>query len=117
MAEGASITFNTESKTQEEWKKGIDLFYTGRYSKSIKNFNKVKELYSQHPKAEEFIAAANERIKNGQDVKDFPILLVGGAVVVVVVGGGGAVILIKRHNQVHQAYKSHVATGGTSSYE
>ncbi|MEK7471771.1 MAG: serine protease [Patescibacteria group bacterium] len=113
LAEGASITFNTESKTQEEWKKGIDLFYTGRYSKSIKNFNKVKELYSQHPKAEEFIAAANERIKNGQDVKDFPILLVGGAVVVVVVGGGGAVILIKRHHQGHQAYKSHVATGGT----
>lgn len=113
LAKDASVTLSTVSETQDEWKKGIDLFYAGRYSKSIKNFNKVKELYAQHPKAEEFISAANERIKNGQDVKDFPTLLVGGAAVVVLVGGGGAVLLITRHRRGHQAYKSHVASGGT----
>jgi S1-C subfamily serine protease len=110
LASKNSVTVNGTSQTQTEWNKGIDLFYKAHYSKAVKSFNKVKTLYPQHPKADELIAAANERIKNGQDVKDFPYVLAIIAAVSVI-GIGVMVFLIVRHRKAHKVYVGQVATG------
>ncbi len=109
IAAQKTISFDVKSATQEEWDKGINKFYESRYSSSIKNFNKVKELFPQHATANEFIASAEQRIKNGEDVKDFPIVLVVIGLVVVVGGAAFSIITISRHHSKHQLYK--VATG------
>ena len=111
LASTNSVTVNGTSQTQTEWDKGIDLFYKAHYSKAVKSFTKVKALYPQHPKADELIAAANERIKNGEDVKDFPYILVAVAVVSVA-GVAVSAFLIVRHRKIHKVYTAQVANGG-----
>lgn len=106
-----SIQLDIASETQEEWEKGITNFYNARYSKAVKNFEKVSDLYGQHPKAAEFIATSQQRIQNGEDVKDFPILLVVGGVLVVLIGAGVTSGLIYRQHRGHRAYAGHVAAG------
>jgi S1-C subfamily serine protease len=110
IAAKSSVAFNGTSPTQAEWNKGIDLFYKAHYSKAAKSFSKVKDLYPQHPKADELIAAANERIKNGQDVKDFPYVVVAIAVVSLF-GVAAMVVLIVRHRKTHKVYTGQVANG------
>ena len=102
------IKINGTSQTQTEWDKGIDLFYKAHYSKAMKSFAKVKQLYPEHPKADEMITASIARIQNGQDVKDFPYLLVGASTLSVI-GIGVSIILILRHRRAHKAYKVRVA--------
>lgn len=109
LASKKGITFNTVSKTQDTWQKAIAAFNTSHYSKSIKLFNEVKALYPQHPTVASFIDRANQNIKAGKDVKDFPvaIILVGAAISFII--AGVAVVVIVRHHGKHQVYK--VANG------
>ncbi len=112
LAASKSVEFNTESETQKEWEKGIENFYNARYSKALKNFEKVESLYQQHPNVTQFIATSEQKILDGEDIKDFPILLVGIGSLVVVIGLGVTATLIYRQHRGHRAYAGHVAIGG-----
>ncbi|MEP7204748.1 MAG: trypsin-like peptidase domain-containing protein [Candidatus Saccharibacteria bacterium] len=111
LAASSSVTLNTDSTTQSEWQKGIDNFYTSHYSKSIVNFNKVKQLYPAHPKVDSFISGAQERIKNGQDVQDFPVVAVVSVAAVLIIGITVTILLVVRHKKHHDIYKTQVASG------
>jgi S1-C subfamily serine protease len=110
LASKASVNTNNVSKTQSEWMAGIDLFYQSKYSKAIKHFNNVKSSYPQHPRAEEMIAAAQKKIQNGEEVKDFPIYLVVIGVVLLL-GLIILVLLIIRHHKKHKIYSAQVVAG------
>lgn len=113
LAAKSSVTFNTNSKTQDEWQKGINNFYNAHYSKALKNFDKVKKLYSSHPAVNEFIATSNTKIKEGKDVKDFPVVLVLIIGLFVVIAGAViSAIVIIRHKGKHNIYQQQVASGG-----
>lgn len=111
LAGTTSVTISSQSETQKEWEKGYKLFSEARYSKSLASFKKVKQLYASHPKVDEFIAAAELNIKNGKDVKDFPVVLalVGG--VVFLLAAAGVAFMIHRHKKAHNVYKAHVGAG------
>lgn len=111
LAAKSSISFDTESKTQSEWETGMGYFYESRYSKALKNFAVVKELYPNHNKVSEFIATAEKRIANGEDVVDFPWVPVIIAASVGGIGLGVGVFLIVRHRKRHIVYKAGVAQG------
>jgi S1-C subfamily serine protease len=111
LASKNSVNMSSDSKTQKEWNKAMELFYKAHYSSAVKSFDKVKKLYPQHPTADSLIAASQERIKNGQDVKDFPILLVAGGVALVLLGGGAAAFMILKHKKAHNIYSTQVSSG------
>ena len=111
LASKSSITFDTNSKTQSEWSKGLDAFYTAHYSKSLENFKVVKSLYPYNSKVDEFVDKANKAIANGEDVQDFPIVAVIIAAVVVLAGAGVTVFVIIRHKKHHLIYKDQVNQG------
>jgi len=115
LAASSAITFVNTSKTQTMWEKSLNYFYNARYSKAVKGFEEVKALYSQHPKVAEFTTAAEERIKNGQDVKDFPIILILVGVTIAIAGVGASVFLIVRQGKIHKIYKSQVVSGDIPS--
>ncbi|MDB5183105.1 MAG: hypothetical protein JWO47_889 [Candidatus Saccharibacteria bacterium] len=110
LAADNNVSINGTSATQKEWNKGIDLFYNAHYSKAVQSFVKVQELYPQHPKASDLIAAANERIANGQEVKDFPYVVVATAIVSVL-GIVVSAFVILRHHRKHKVYVAQVANG------
>lgn len=116
LATNKSVKLTTTSTTQNKWEEGLDLFYKARYSKAVKKFEQVKASYSQHSKVDEFIASANERIKNGQDVKDFPYILVGGAGAVLTVALVSTLVVVKRHKVKHNALMNHINTTGQNPF-
>ncbi|MFZ3009816.1 MAG: trypsin-like peptidase domain-containing protein [Candidatus Microsaccharimonas sp.] len=111
LADESGITLDANSQTQALWEQGIDYFYTSHYSKAVKNFEKVQALYPNHSKVAEFIAAAEKRIANGEDIQDFPLIpvIVGG--IIVLIGAGVGVFLIVRHRKHHIIYNAGVAQG------
>ncbi len=111
LATKVKVSYGTVSASQAEWEKGIAAFYNSHYKSAIKSFTKVKSLYAAHPKADEFIAAANDHIKKGDDVPDFPLVLVIVLALVVLAGGGVTVFLIIRHKKLHGVYSAGVASG------
>lgn len=111
LATKSNVTFDTKSQTQQEWETGMGYFYESRYSKALKHFEKVKELYPNHNKVAEFIATAQKRIANGEDVVDFPIVPVVIAAVVLTTGLGLGIFLIVRHKKHHSVYKAGVVQG------
>lgn len=111
LASKKSITFDTNSKTQTKWEQGIGYFYTAHYSKSLEYFNLVKTLYPNSTRVDEFIAAANKRIENGEDVKDFPILGVSIGAFLALIGIGIAVFFIINHKERHNIYNNQIAQG------
>lgn len=114
LAVKKSITFAADSETQIEWETGMGYFYESRYSKALKNFEKVKELYPNHNKVAEFIATSEKRIANGEDVVDFPIVPVVIVSTIAVIGLGIGVFLIVRHRKHHAIYKAGVAQGSVA---
>ena len=116
LASDSNIKFDTNSKTQSEWSKGLDYFYTAHYSKSIENFKTVKSLYPYNSKVDEFITKANKGIENGEDVQDFPIIPVVIASVIGLIGAGVMVFVIIRHNKRHGIYKQQVLSGSMSPF-
>lgn len=111
LASEKSVKFDTNSTTQKAWEAGLDEFFKAHYTKAIKQFGKVKNMYKPHTLADQYIAISQEKINNGEEVKDNKMLIfiiVGG--IIAVMGVAGTVILIIRHNGKHQIYK--VAVGG-----
>ena len=111
LAAKKSINIEGTSETQSEWEEGMGYFYTAHYSKALKNFDKVKELYPFHNKVDEFSATAKKRIDEGLDVKDFPVVPVVIGVVALLVVIGGAVAAIVLHKKKHNVYVAGVAQG------
>jgi S1-C subfamily serine protease len=116
LANKSSISVNAASPTLEEWQKGIDNFYSSHYSKAVESFNKVKELYPYHSRVDEFIASANQRIEKGEDIKDFPTVLVSIIGVIVLGGVGVASFLIIRHKKHHEIYKNKLKAGDIQEF-
>jgi S1-C subfamily serine protease len=110
LVASAGQNIDPKSTTQDEWNKGIDLFYKAHYSAAVKSFNKVKQLYPADPTADSLIAAANERIKAGQDIKDFPYVILIAAIASVL-GIAVMIIFIIRHRKAHVVYAGQVASG------
>ncbi len=113
LASKSSIVFDTNSQTQANWQIAMNFFYSSHYSKAIKYFNKVKQLYPQHPTVDSLIAASEQKIKDGQDVKDFPVIPVAIAAGIALIGAGVAIFMIIRHKRKHEIYKSQM-TGGSA---
>lgn len=111
LASAKSINLATNSQTQTEWEKGMEYFYEARYSKALVNFAKVKELYPHHNKVAEFMATAERRIANGEDVQDFPVIPVAIGAAVLGTGAVVAVVFIIRHRKKHHIYQAGVAQG------
>lgn len=106
-----SISLDTNSKTQSEWSKGVDNFYTSHYSKALASFKKVKEYYAFTTNIDKFIKESEDAIAAGKDVQDFPILwvIIGGSVALL--GIGATVFLMIRHRKKHDLYNGNVAIG------
>lgn len=103
LATNSSIDLTGVSRVQAEWQRGVELFYEGRYTKAVESFRIVKDLYPEHPKVAQLITLAETRIKAGEEVKDFPWLLLSLATVFSL-GMILSLILIIRHNSKHRAY-------------
>jgi S1-C subfamily serine protease len=111
LADARNITFDTNSATQAAWQSGIANFYSSHYSKSLKDFATVKELYPNNSRVDEFIAAAEKRVAAGEDVVDFPLIPVLIASGVVLVGLAIGITLVVRHHKKHVIYNAGVAQG------
>lgn len=106
LATKSTINITGVSETQTHWQKGIDFFYQARYSKALKEFAKVKELYPQHPEVDRLVGVSQQRIASGEEVKDFPIILVGVGAFVFIILSAAAVVLIIRHKRHHKLYNT-----------
>ncbi|MDQ5913915.1 MAG: Serine protease [Patescibacteria group bacterium] len=115
LASKSSLDLTSISPTQQSWEEGVNLFYQARYSKALKSFTKVKELYPEHPKVAQFTALAEQRIASGEEVKDFPFILVGAFLIGMVIVALVSVFLIIRHKKAHTIYNTQLAQPSTTS--
>ena len=111
LAAANNIIFDTKSMTQATWQAGIANFYHSHYSNGLKNFAAVEKLYPNDSRVAEFTAAAQKRVADGQDVMEFPLLLVIIISTTVFVGIGLGIFLIVRHHRKHAIYRTAVAEG------
>ena len=112
LAQKKNISFDTTSKTQIAWQKGIDLFDKSHYSESLKYFNQVKSFYPAHPTVANFVANANTQIQQGHDVKTFPtVLVLSLGLGISAVGAAVMIFVIRSHKKKHDLYNQHVAGG------
>lgn len=111
LAADNSIRFDTDSQTQAEWETGIAYFYSSHYSKALTHFKNVKELYPNNSRVDEFIAAAEKRIANGEDVVDFPFVPVLIAAGIVLFGVSLGIFLVVRHHKKHAIYRTGMQQG------
>ncbi|MDB5179486.1 MAG: hypothetical protein JWN12_118 [Candidatus Saccharibacteria bacterium] len=111
LASARNITFDTKSATQAAWQEGIANFYTSHYSKALKNFAVVENLYPNDSKVASFTAAAQKNIADGKDVIDFPLIPVIIIAVIGLAGVGFGMLFIIRHHKKHVIYNAGVAQG------
>lgn len=111
LASLSVINLDATSSSQDTWAKAVDLFYSAHYSKSLKVFVQAKQLYPNNPRVDEFVASAQQRIKDGEDIKDFPVIPVAAGSLTALVAIAASIILIKRHKTAHKVYKAEVASG------
>ncbi len=103
LANNSSVNLNTKSIVQSEWQAGVELFYQAHYSQAIQHFNKVQDLYPEHPKAAELTKLAQARIQSGEDAKNLPWLLIA-LTATLIIGTFLSLSLIIRHRRKHKAY-------------
>lgn len=111
IADKESVDYKTVSQTQTQWNKAIDLFYQAHYKSAIPVFEKVQELYPNHPQVATMIASSEKHIADGDNIDEFPVLAVAIVAGVAVIGAGVAVFFILRHQKKHAAYLHGVTTG------
>jgi hypothetical protein len=110
VAAQSSVNY-AESRTQTEWDKGIQLFYQAHYKSAVAHFARVQKLYPNHPTAKQLTATADKRIANGENIDEFPVLLVVILGIIILAGAAGSVVFIVMHKQKHNALVQAVATG------
>lgn len=108
LAISQNLALNTDGKTQRAWEVGLDLFSSQRYSKALVQFHQVRQSYPAHRLVADYIAQAQQGIKDGKDKKDPPY-----AVIVLTIAGTtgmmaavAAAVLIIRHRRAHLVYKA-----------
>jgi len=111
LAAKNNLKFDTASKTQVEWQKGIDDFYASHYSQAVQHFKTVQQLYPNHSRVAELTAAAEKRIAEGKDIVDFPVLPIVVAASLLFVGSVTAIIVIAAHHKKYLIYKAGIAQG------
>lgn len=111
LAASEGVSFDTNSVTQAAWQRGVEFYYNSRYSRAIPEFENVLANYPYHALATEFIASAEAHIANGDDIQDFPIILVVVMGVVLLAGVGTGIFFIVRQKQKHAVYTAGVAQG------
>lgn len=105
LVQDKNIDLAGKSETQARWEHGLQLFSENRYSKAVKEFEAVTDLYPAHRLADTYIENAKKAIAEGRDVKDFPPILFGGLLTAGAIGMAAAVILIARHRGHHRSYQ------------
>jgi len=79
--------------TDEVYRRALEFFWKGNYTKALPEFKTVLEFYPRHPRAQEYILQCNEKIESGEGggggfpawLKWLLIILVAAAVVALVV--------------------------------
>ena len=111
LAASANVALNQSSKTQLLWDKAIGQFSGARYSKALANFAAVKASYPAHPSVDDFIAASQQNIKDGKDVKDMPIGLLIVIILLLMTAAASVLHMIIKHKRTHNVYKTNVQAG------
>ena len=111
LAALAKVPLNQPSKTQQLWDKAIGQFSSARYSKALANFVAVKAAYPAHPSVDDFIAAAEQNIAQGRDVKDMPLTLFLVILGLLLTAAGALLVMIVKHKKAHNVYKTQVRAG------
>ena len=107
LASRSGIDFDHDSETQRVWEDALDNFYSAHYTKAIKQFDKVKELYPAHTLADQYIHLAEDRINNGQEARGATLLLIAvAALIVSSLGMVVMIVVILRHYGKHHHYKA-----------
>lgn len=90
---------NKQGKTDEHFKKGIEYYEKGRYSKAINEFETVIRLYPNHLEAQEYLKKSQEGLSSQPFTSKILDYLSNTTVIViivlVIVLGVGASVLIK----------------------
>lgn len=102
-----NIELNTESTSQEYWLKGLDLANESRYSKALAQYRLANKAYPAHRLIGNYTHEAEKAIKNGEDIKDPPYMLI--LTLIAIIGGAATVIIsglfIVNHRVQHHRYK------------
>lgn len=107
LIEANKIKLPLESSTQTNWQTGLSLFNEEKYSKAAQKFLAVLQSYPAHRLANNYLAQAQQAIREGKDKKDPPYMLLG----IITSGIGGILIMIfaglqiVRHRRNHLSYK------------
>lgn len=104
LANSQNIVFSQDGNVQSNWEMGLELYANNRFTKSLELFKDVQNEYPGHRLAATYIANAEEAIKDGKDVEDFPIL---AATAALIAGFGLAlgIALVVRHHGHYRLFK------------
>jgi len=70
----------------EHYKKALEFMWNGYYSKALKEFDIVLQMYPGHPYVQQFIQKCRNEIDQGHDKKEVPMLwIILGLIAVIVV--------------------------------
>lgn len=107
LVEANKINLPLGGSTQVDWRAGLSFFNEEKYSKAANKFLSVLQSYPAHRLANNYLAKAQQAIREGKDKKDPPYLLIG----IITSGTGGILILafaiwrIIHHRRDHLSYK------------
>jgi serine protease Do len=100
----------------EHYRKALELMWSGYYSKALKEFNIVEQMYPGHPYLQQLIQKCRYEIDQGHDKKEVPMLwIILGIVVVIAVLAALLLMNQKRKSapqSVQKARKESSFSGG-----
>lgn len=108
LVEAEEASLSTKSPTQSSWEQGLKLYKSDRYTKAIREFNKVKNAYPAHRLVDSYISGAQQAIRDGKDKKDPPYMLII-SIISIILGILIVIVSLKiiiRHKQRHNTYKT-----------
>ncbi len=75
-----------QGSLDEHYKKALELMWNGYYSKALKEFGIVEQMYPGHPYIQQFIQKCRYEIDQGHDKKEVPMLwIILGLIAVIAV--------------------------------
>lgn len=111
LASKNTVDTTNTSQTQQEWEAAVKELYKAHYSKAVKKLEAVKQLYPEHPRVDQLLALAQQKIGAGEEAKDFPTSIAAAASLLGILLIAISILLIVHHSRKHAAYKGHVAAG------
>src|ERR1044072_5013579 len=92
----AGATANKESAVDKEYRAGLELYWEGKYSATIKKFEIVRNLFAQHSEADRLIPDSQQAIAEGKEKSGGLGLVIGGLFALMLMGGGGFLFLMMK---------------------